>query len=157
MNDTFHSKHIENHCSGSTPGRRRRIIFAGLALFMGMATAPLHAGTLSLRLVEAHNDSDKIAPGLKDVSGTLRKNLNNYRGFDLMGSKSLALPAEGSASLGAGFSVKCSGPQKSLTAVITRNRQQVLSTTLNLRTNTPVILGGFTSKRGRMLVLLVAR
>ena len=137
--------------------RTRHIMIALLALWVGLGAAPLHAGSLSIRLVEAHNESDAVASGLKDVQGTLRKNLQQYRGFDLLGSSSLPLPANATASPGSGFSVTCSGAQNNLSVVITRNRQEVVSTTLNLRNNTPVMLGGFTTKRGRMLVLLVAR
>ncbi|MDA1043686.1 MAG: hypothetical protein O3C57_00525 [Verrucomicrobia bacterium] len=133
-----------------------KVMLATIVLCAGATAGPLHAEQLSLRLVEAHNESNVLAAGLSDVSDTLRKNLP-YSGFDLLGSSGLPLPANGTAALGAGISARCSGPQNNLTIVITRNRQQVLSTTLNLHHNTPVILGGFTSTRGRMLVLLVAR
>jgi hypothetical protein len=130
------------------------LVIASLALCVCAVSA--EAAGLSVRLVEAHNDSAAVAGGLRDVSGTLRKNLP-YTGFDLLSSRSLPLPANGSASLSHGFSVQCTGPQSGLKAVIKRNGKQMLSTTLNLRSNTPVILGGFTSSRGRILVLLVAR
>lgn len=127
-----------------------------IALLLCISASPAAAGSLSIRLVEAHNESTAVASGLRDVAGTLRQSLP-YKGFDLLGSSSMGLPAKGTASLGSGFSVRCTGPQNSMSAVIMRNGKQVLSTSLNLRSNTPVILGGFSSKRGRLLVLLVAR
>ncbi len=127
-----------------------------LLVLLSVGATPLNAGNLSIRLVEAHNESSAVAGGLRDVAGTLRQSLP-YKGFDLVGSSGMGLPANGTASLGAGFSVRCSGPQNSMNATILRNGKQVLSTSLNLRSGTPVILGGFSSKRGRLLVLLVAR
>lgn len=132
----------------------RHLVIAALTFCVCAVSA--EAAELSVRLVEAHNESSSVAGGLRDVSGTLRKNLP-YTGFDLLNSSALSLPAKGSASLSHGFSIQCTGPQNGLKAVISRNGKQLLSTTLNLRNNTPVILGGFTSSRGRILVLLVAR
>ena len=118
---------------------------------------PAFAGNaISVRLVEAHNESEEVAGGLGDVIGTLRKNLQ-YKGFALLGSKSMALPADGTVGLGRGFKVRCKGEQSGLHVTVLKGKEAVLETTLNLRDGSPVVLGGFQSKRGRVLLVLVAR
>ena len=132
-----------------------------VAALMGMlclpALTPAFAGSaLSVRLVEAHNESDQVAGGLDDVIGTLRKNLQ-YQGFALLSSKSMGLPADGTVGLSRGFKLRCKGAQSGLQVTLFKGKSTLLETTLNLRDGSPVVLGGFQSKRGRVLVVLVAR
>lgn len=134
----------------------------GLWLLLSLlltATLPASAqagGTLAVRLVEAHNDRDGAADGLGDVAGVLRKNLQ-YRGFDLLGSGSIGLPADGQVGLPRGFRLECHGPQQALKVTVIRGGETLIDTTLNLRSGSPVVLGGFQSDRGRILLVLIVR
>ena len=119
--------------------------------------SPVQAGeTLSIRLVEAHNEGEGMDAGLSDVASTLTKNLS-YKTFSLLASRRLGLPADGRAGLSGGYSVACRGEQANLHVTVFKRKEAVLDTTLNLRDGSPVVLGGFASKRGRVLLVLIAR
>ena len=131
----------------------------GIALFI-LGALPLWSiapgATLSVRLVVAHNENNKISKALQDVRPTLQRNLG-YTGYDLLTRKDLKIPPGGTVDLGSGFQLKCSGSQKSLRVKLTRNKKRLFDTTLNLRKGKPVILGGFKVKRGRAMVILVSK
>ncbi len=120
------------------------------------AAAPCEAGrSLSIRLVHASNKQKGNNAGLQDVIQVLRTlRYNHYR---LVASASLGLPpGNGAASLG-GYTVRCSGPQKSLKITVSRGRRQLVNTTVSLRDGKPIILGGLPSQEGKLILVFVAR
>lgn len=116
-----------------------------------------HAGdSLVIRLVLAHNKSNKVHKGLSDVQKTLTKNLP-YSGFDLQDQKRLPLPKGGRVEMRHNIKLTASGSQGSMTIRVRQKRNPFINTTLKLPDGKPVILGGIPAKRGRLLVVIVAR
>ena len=114
------------------------------------------AGSVSIRLVQAANDGNGVGDGLGDVAQLLQDNLK-FKSFQLVSSKSIGLPANGAAELGQGFTARCSGKADNLNVTIERSGKRVLSSTVQLQAGTPVILGGFSSGGGKMIVILSLR
>lgn len=129
------------------------ILMIGLVLAAGNALA---GSTLGIRLVEASNSGQGMGAGLGDVSRLLQENLP-FKSFQLLASRSMSLPANGTASLSAGFVARCSGSQKSLNVVIENGGRKVLQSTVELRDGSPLILGGFSSGKGKLIVILLAK
>ena len=137
-----------------------------LMLWASLAVA---GDTLSIRLVEASNPrkgregaaagerAAQGAPkGLEDIEDTLKQNLP-FNTFALVDEQTMKLPASETANLARSFTVRCSGKQDALSVSLKRNKEELLSSVLSLRDNKPVILGGFPSDKGKLLVVLVAR
>jgi hypothetical protein len=108
---------------------------------------------LSIRLVEASNSGQGTGGGLDDVAQLLKDNLP-FDSFRLLASKSMALPANGSVSLAEGIVVKCSGDQGNLDVTIERGRKERVRNTIELRKDSPFIVGGFPSGKGKTIVIL---
>lgn len=122
----------------------------------GLAVPAWAGGSVSIRLVQAGNDGGGVGSGLGDVAQLLQDNLK-FKSFQLVSSKSIGLPAKGAAELGQGFTARCSGTAESLDVAIERGGKRVLSSTVQLQAGTPVILGGFASGGGKMIVILSLR
>ena len=121
------------------------------------ATTTFAGSTLSVRLVEASNGGGGMGTGLGDVAHLLQSNLP-YRSFQLLGSRSMSLPAESSAALGRGVTVNCSGQQGGVTVTVDIGGRTALQSTVSLRDNTPLVLGGFSSgSKGKLIVILLAK
>jgi hypothetical protein len=114
------------------------------------------AGSLSMRLVEASNTGSGIEKSLGDVASALKAQLP-FSSYKLIASGATTLPANGSRTSLGGYTVTCAGPQTSLTIQITKGRQQLANTTVNLRSGRPLLLGGFPSKSGKLIVVFIAR
>jgi hypothetical protein len=127
--------------------------FCVAALFAGGVLA---GPGLSIRLVEASNAGQGAGGGLEDVAQLLKENLP-FNSFRLLASRSMALPANGSVTLDEGIQARCSGDQRNLTVVIERGRKEEVRSTVELRRDTPLIVGGFPSKNGKMIVILMLK
>lgn len=128
-----------------------------VAAALGMLSSPCVAGSrLSVRLVEASNEGTGVSAGLEDVASAMRSSLV-FRSYTLVGSRSTPLPAPGSVIRLGPYSVKCSGPQSSLAIRVSKGGRDLLKTTVNLRDDKPLILGGFPSTRGKMILVFLAR
>jgi hypothetical protein len=114
------------------------------------------ADSLSIRLVQAGNEGSGVGGGLGDVAQLLQDNLR-FKSFQLVSSKSIGLPANGAAELGQGFTARCSGGANNLSVAIERSGKRVLSSTVQLQRGTPLIVGGFSSGNGKMIVILSLR
>ena len=127
-----------------------------LVLLMGTLYAAEAGESLVIRLVLAHNASKKVHRGLADVQKTLTQNLP-YTGFDLQDQKRLPLPGGGQVEMRHHIKLTASGGQQSLTVRVRQKRKPFVNTTLKLADGRPVILGGIPSKRGKLLVVIIAR
>ena len=127
------------------------------AMFLVAACAlPAHAAkSLSIRLVHATQQPKASTRGLEDVAGVLTRSLP-YNHFALEASGSLGLPAAGTASLG-GYSVRCDGPQNRVTIQVRQGKKVLINTTVSLRDKTPLVLGGLSASKGKLLLVFVAR
>ncbi len=120
-----------------------------------LVSAAAHAGnTVQIRAVEASNKTSGVPAGLNDVASALKS--MSYKGYTLKGASALPLPASGSTGV-AGYTITCKGPQNSLKITVKKGRRQLLATTANLRDGKPLILGGFPSANGAMLLVLLVR
>ena len=120
------------------------------------ATSTFAGSTLSVRLVEASNSGGGMGTGLNDVSHLLQSNLP-YRSFQLLGARSMTLPADSSAAMGRSVTVKCSGAQDGVSVTVDIAGRTALQSTVSLRDNTPLVLGGFSSGKGKLIVILLAK
>jgi hypothetical protein len=133
----------------------RRVPWRGwtLALVLTGSTA-LAADTLSVRLVEATNDGTGIDGRLRDVAAAFGDlSFNSYR---LVDAADFSIPAGQTRGMG-GYEVTCAGERKALVITVKLGRRELLNTTVSLRANKPLVVGGFPSPRGRMILVFVAR
>lgn len=128
-----------------------------LALLLWAAALTGLAGDkLGLRLVEATNDNSGVAPQLADVADLLKRNMP-FTGYRLLDTKTLALPAKGAVEMKLGFSVRCTGEQNNLAVTVVQKRDVLLRTTAALEDGKPLILGGFPTTDGRIILILLVR
>jgi hypothetical protein len=127
--------------------------FCALMLSAGIALA---GPMLSIRLVEASNAGQGMGSGLNDVAQLLKENLP-FTSFRLLANQSMPLPANGSVSLAQGILARCSGDQRNLSVVIERGRRPQIQSTVELRKDIPLILGGLPSENGKMIVILLMK
>lgn len=123
-------------------------------LLAGWVISAAGGEQLSIRLVEASNRGAGSPPALNDVRGILKDSL----GLDscaFLASAWVQLPADRQTRSLGQYSVTCSGPQHSLTIVVQRGRQRLLKTTVSLKDNTPLILGGFPAQNGKHVLVFV--
>jgi hypothetical protein len=130
-------------------------IFLILAL-MWTAGDGVAGSLLSLRLVEASHAGQGMGVGLGDVANLLQNNLP-YKSFQLLASRSMALPANGVASLSSGLVARCSGGQDNLSVVLERGGKKIMQTTVELRDGTPLIIGGISSAQGKLIIVLLTK
>jgi len=134
-------------------------ISAGVLLLLAaqVEARPSNA-RLHIRLVEAYNEGppSRQASVLRDIEGMLRRNLP-YRNFRLVGSGSLAVPANGLVKLNKDVSVRCSGSLNNMSVALERKRKMALQTRVQLRPGRPFIVGGFPGGAGKLLVVIVVR
>ena len=124
-----------------------------MLLWAGAVTA---GDILTLRLVEASNRGKGVGEGLGDVAPLLSNNLP-FSSFKLVAAQSLPMPANGTVDMGYGFSARCTGRQSNLRVAVARRGRPVLQSTVELQTGMPLILGGFPTETGKMIVILVVR
>ncbi|MCK5849649.1 MAG: hypothetical protein KAH23_01945 [Kiritimatiellae bacterium] len=130
-----------------------RICFALLFVTLG-ASPCLAGGNLSIRMIEASNKTTPSSSGVQDVVSILEKSLP-YNSFNLSASGTMKLPAKKSTQRLGGYTVSCSGKQKNLSIKVTHEKKTILNTTVNLRDNKPLILGGFPSENGKLILVFV--
>jgi len=128
-----------------------------LLLVLMLAAGEVLAGSiLTVRLVEASNAGQGMASGLGDVANLLQGNLP-YKTFQLLASRSMALPASSVASLNYGIVARCSGGQENMSVVLERGGKKIMQTSVELRDGTPLIIGGISSGQGKLIVILLAK
>jgi hypothetical protein len=132
-----------------------RVLLAGLVAF-AVAAAAHAAPTLSVRLVEASREGGGVGRDLGDVAAVLQQNMP-FDTFRLLSSRTMRLPGDQQHDMGSGYAVRCAGEQQSLAITVSRDGRVVLRSTVALRDETPLILGGFPSRSGKIIIVLVVR
>lgn len=132
-----------------------KIRYAAVLLICAWALPALAGDRVSVRLVEATNDGKGDGAGLEDVVKVLKKNLS-YQNYALVSRTSIALPAKGDAQKVGGYSVICSGTQANLSILVKHGSKKLLQTTVKLDDGTPLVMGGFPSGKGKMVLVFVA-
>jgi hypothetical protein len=125
----------------------------GLAVALGISSAS-GAATLSVRLVEATNDGSGIDGRLRDVAAAFGDlSFNSYR---LVDAADFPIPARETRAMG-GYEVACAGELGGLMITVRLRGQELLNTSVSLRPKKPLVVGGFPSRKGRMILVFVAR
>ena len=115
----------------------RRMLFAFL-FCAGCLTAAADEAIVSIRLVEGSAKAAPMPAELMDVARTL-KILPNLKGFRLISSKTVKLPANGSIALTNQITIGLKGPQSALAVLVTAAQKKIIATTLSLKTNRPFV------------------
>lgn len=127
-----------------------------LSIVLLVALAPVsYAGNLTIRLVEATNNGKGDSGDVADIADVLRKNLQ-YKSFALVDSGSVKLPSSGSTTELGPFVLTLSGSEASLAISVTRDGKNALTTTVTLGKRTPLVLGGFSSGAGKLVLVFTA-
>lgn len=132
-----------------------RTRYAAILLLCAWALPALAGDRISVRLVEATNDGKGDGTGIEDVVNVLKKNLS-YQNYVLVSRTSIALPARGEAQKVGKYSVICSGTQENLSILVQQGSKKLLQTTVKLDDGTPLVMGGFPSGKGKMVLVFVA-
>ncbi len=128
-----------------------------LALWALAASGARAADRLTIRLIQASNQTEGASAELRDVAPLLRRNLP-YRRFELLESRTVRLPVEQSLPFAAGLTVRCAGDENRLALFVESDGVILLQTEVRLTGETPLILGGFPAPGGaRRLLVLTAR
>ena len=135
-----------------------RYLIAGIGALCLTAGAAMAKPELSIRLVEASNTGQGVSRGLEDVSQMLKDNLP-FNTFRLLSTRSMPIPASGEVALAEGISARCAGDARGLRVIIEQSGRVQLQSTVALRKDTALILGGFPSARpnARMIVILMLK
>jgi len=134
---------------------KTRLLIAAVMMCCA-ATAGIAGGTVSIRLVEASNAGEGVDGRLSDVVPVLKKSLV-FKKYSLIASSSLKLPADGQTVKVGKYTVTCTGSQRSLRIQIKQGKDPLLYTTASLSRGKPLVLGGFPSRTGRMILVFLAR
>ena len=135
-----------------------RPILAGLAVLLALASPCLAGGSLSVRLVEASDAGTGVDAGLGDVAAALQNSMGLvFKGFSLVGTARMGLPADGTDRQLGPYQVRCSGPQSGLAIELRQGRKELLRTSVNLRDGNPLIVGGFQTRKGKMILVFLAQ
>lgn len=130
---------------------RRTIKLMALALVFGASLA--NAGIMSVRLVHATDAEVGIDPGLSDIAGILSS--LRFESFLLLDSDTVQLPAEDARiRMAQGYTLTCNGTQDDLAIEMNHNGRVLLKTTAMLRRGKPLILGGFPTREGKIILVL---
>ena len=121
-----------------------------------MVSTCLAGDNLSIQLIEASNKKDATSSGVQNIISILKKSLP-YNSYNLVASGSTKLPTRKTTQKLGEYIVSCSGKQKNLSIKVTRKKQTLLNTTVNLSDNKPFMLGGFPSKNGKFILVFIAK
>ncbi len=121
-----------------------------------LVTPALGGDSLTVRLIEASN-TPATRPLPPDLEMKLKNNLPGpYRHFNLIDIQQVRLPANDRISLGGLCQLSLNGPQHKLAVGMVRQQQRIISMTVSLQDNKPLVVGGFPSLGGKYLVVLTA-
>lgn len=135
---------------------RRTVATIAVLLVSISALSATAGGTLSVRLVKAANEGADNPSGLQDVIEVLKRSLP-YTKYSLVAGTNLSLPADGAERRLGRYSVSCSGGQGALSINVRHGGRELLNTSVSLRDNKPLILGGFPDAGGKLVLVFVAR
>jgi hypothetical protein len=134
----------------------RRAIGAICVLLGLLGAIPAHAGSvLQVQLVSADKTQASPRSGLGAVEGLLKRN-TPYSNFQVLAVRSAALPASTTLDMGRGVIVKCAGAQDRLSIEVLSGGRAMLRSTVSLRDQTPLVLGGFPSGGSKLMVIVTA-
>ena len=120
-------------------------------------TLPAMAGSsMSIRLVEASAQGKGDSSGLEDVVDVLKKNLP-LPFYTLVDRTRISLPANGKPLNLGSYTITCTGSQDALVIVVQQGARKLLQTSVKLDNKSPLVLGGFPSEKGKMVLVFVVK
>ena len=134
----------------------KKYMLIAIAMICCTTTISIAGGTVSIRLIKASNDGSNTDSRLSDVIPVLKRSLV-FKKYSLIASSSLKIPASGQAKQVGGYTVTCKGSQRSLGIQVKKNGTSLLNTTASLSRGKPLIIGGFPSQNGRMILVFLLR
>lgn len=110
---------------------------------------------INLKLVLAKKtENGSVGKGLNDLKDLLKSNLS-YNSYTLLGQKTVPLEENKEISLAGEVTVAIANVKEhALNLSIKHGKKKVLSARVNLRKGKPAVLGGFSGKKGKMMVVL---
>ena len=134
--------------------RRYAIVLITILLLLFLNATSIAGEFVTLRLVEASNTDGGVPPELKDVGGILRAQLpfTNYR---LVDRGKCNLPANQTIRMSRGYNIQCTGTQDNFTVNVRQRKSEILQTTVAIKDGKPLMLGGFPSDKGKLLLILL--
>ena len=119
-----------------------------MAATLLLASTPAMAGPemLNVKLVKLSSRGG-VTPGLENVAAIIQRNLP-YAGCELVDQKACVLPANATLKFKGNYSLVCTSKAEGLVVTILKNDKLMLSTAVNLKDSTPVMLGGFVGGAG---------
>ncbi len=115
--------------------------FVVATLLFVAASSQAGPAMLNAKLVKLTSNGT-ITPGLENVAAIIQRNLP-YAGCELVEQKACVLPANATLSFRVGYSLICKSTEDSVGVTILKKNKLLISTTVTLKGNTPVIIGGF--------------
>lgn len=119
-----------------------------LATLLLLASTPAMAGPemLNVKLVKLSSRGG-VTPGLENVAAIIQRNLP-YAGCELVDQKACVLPANATLKFKGNYTLVCTSKAEGLVVTILKSDKLMLSTAVNLKDSTPVMLGGFVGGTG---------
>ena len=134
---------------------RKLIVLIAVMLSPLLQGKSVAGDVVTLRLVEASNSGVGIPSELKDVGSILAAQLP-FDSYRLVDRAKCNLPANQMISMARGYTVQCAGIQDNLTITVRERKSEILQTTVALKDGKPLMLGGFPSNKGKLLIILLA-
>ena len=137
--------------------KRYVFICMGLIVSHFLGGMSIVAGDLvTFRLVEASNEGEGITPGLNDVESILISQLP-FKRYGLIDRAECKLPANQVIKMSRGYTINCNGKQENFTVKVNQGKAEILQTTVALKDGKPLMLGGFPSGKGKLLLILLVK
>lgn len=143
-------------------------LLAAVAWCAGI-TCSIGGDIVSVRLVEAVKESSSsssgggksgglgrgiVGKGLKDVAKTLTENVPSLNQYNVLASGAVKIPAQNSTVALGDYAVVCSGTQQNLTILVSKNKKEILKTTVQLEDGKPFVVGAFPAGENKQHLLI---
>ncbi len=138
-------------------------VAAWLVVAWFMLAPPVHADdgmvTLQALMIQAQNESAPIDRRLEKVEYKLRR-VFGFQFYRYVGEGSLALPSRGDGTIslpdGHRLQIRLGGRGGHAEVRWSRNNEPLLSTSVALSRNAPIVLGGIPANGGKLILVLTA-
>ena len=133
-----------------------KVVWTTFFFLCAVLAAPCMAEEqLSVRIAEAAPSHSQTDEALKDVIAVLKRVLGDTN-YKLVAQCAVSLPANETRTLGQ-YTIACSGPKNNLTISVSRDRKEIVKTTVSFQKNSPFIVADNLPgmKKGQALVFVV--
>lgn len=112
-------------------------------IVLTLAIAPSGAAVelLNVKLVKL-TPTGIVSPGLEEVAAIIQRNLP-YKGCEQVDQKVCILPANATLVFRHDYQMALQSKESAIAVTITRKKRMLISTSISLKADAPVIIGGF--------------